>query len=444
MLKSKKHHQFLLLFFVFSVFFCIIGLLFPDSKIIRFVAFLCFMCYLFSLLYASFLFFYLFLLYIYAFLGQIISLLVNESGVYLTELNVTTNPNGSTLLLIILVSLFLFVNFYAFNIITKNSCKIYSSPSQTKMVPIVIGVNLIYIALFSLVLILYGNAYDSVDGNRVVYRHEYIPVWARILIDIQWLPVLMLGFILLFNKKRIFFTFLILHLYFRLMFGEKFTMLAQLTYLAFIPFILCKHDFIKIKYFIRFGIGVCILLIASLLINYVLLQGAGIERFIQRVAQQGQLWWYAVEYYQNNVNLDLFSNELSSSLLGDCKNGLDLLMCQTMPASIYNSYVSNGYVLTSGYPSILLYYFGSSAFIVFIMLSPFASIPLFLLFYSVKKGKLIATVVALRVFYSFFFFYGSGDFYQLFNFKTLLYIVFWIVLYYTPRITIFRNKNILS
>lgn len=427
----------LIFIFFITLFFSILALSFNDSYILRCVTLLSFFLFLFFLLKESLLFFYLFLLYIYGYVGQIISVFFIENKVYLNELSMYSQPNGAMSVLVMLIAVFLFINYFIFLFFFKNKSDFLGAAfSINKNGKIIILFNVLFFLIYALIIILYGNAYDSAEGNRVIYRHSYLPTWAGILIDIQWIPVFISGLLFVINRTKIFFFFLFLHLFFRLLFGEKFTMLAQLSYIAFLPYVVFFNNRINVYKFIYICTFLLLIFISIIIIYYFNIEEAGLERFSQRLAQQGQVWWYSFhDYFISNSNsIYSFINEFSSSSKGECLQGMDLIMCKIMTPSLYYLFLDNKYVLTSGYPAILLFYFREFGVIAFVFLSFIAILPLYLIFVSLRKGKIIASVFAFRLFFSFFSFYIVGNLSDLLNYKIIIYFIAWMAVYFMPNL----------
>lgn len=445
---NKNNITTILLVFGMSIisFFCyLLSFVNNETWIINPIILLSFICVNLIFVSRSFLFFYLFLLYIYGYFGQIISIYIIEMGVYLNELGLNSYSNGSMALLATIVQWSLVVSYLIFNPVIQYISKRVENIPTISFGGILI-INIVFLFIYSFIIIIYGDAYTAAGGDRVIYRHEYLPAWSGIFIDIQWVTVLVNGFLYVLNANRLFYFFLFANLFFRIMFGEKFTMLAQLSYISFIPYVIFMHHKIKTRKFIVASIIITIILFVSIIFNYSNVEGAGFERFEQRLAQQGQLWWVAVNnYIDHRVDINSsFLSEFSASVKGTCSQGMDMMMCNVMPDSLYKIYIEKQYVLTSGYPSILLFYFGRYGILLYFLLSVFMIIPLILLVCSVLKGRVLATIVSFRLFFSFFSFYIIGNLNELLNIKTLLYIVVWMCLYYYPKITLTIRKRKLS
>ncbi|EHE0834771.1 O165 family O-antigen polymerase, partial [Escherichia coli] len=385
------------------------------------------------------LFFYLSLLLIYGYSGQILSLFfIEQGGSYLNELQNQSHSNGAMSLLILIVTFAIMINYIFFTLVFRNLTKVrlwFANGNNTVRL-----INVLFIFAYISIIFLYGNAYGSAGGNRVIYRHDYLPSWAGIFIDLQWIPVLVLGLLYINNKKKEFFIFLILHLFFRVLFGEKFTMLVQLLYISFIPYVIFFHQEINVNRFIKIVLFFGVLLGTSIFLNYFFIENAGFERIEQRIAQQGQLWWYVVNNYLEKGGSISVINEFFSYNKGDCQQGMDLLMCKSMSPSLYQLYIEKQYVLTSGYPSILLLYFGPYGIILFLFASPLFLLPLVMLYVSLKNKKILASIISFRVFFSFFSFYAIGNMHDLLNLKTLIYFLLWLGVYSIPKIVFVNRK----
>ncbi|HCN8802887.1 TPA: hypothetical protein N6612_004406, partial [Escherichia coli] len=111
---------------------------------------------------------------------------------------------------------------------------------------------------------------------------------------------------------------------------------------------------------------------------------------------QGQLWWY---YFNEIVSQNTPTHAFMDEFIAD-ETGLIGLMKFSMPTYLYDSYMSAGYILTSGFPAIFVFYFGAWWLFPTMLCSLAYIFPVYFLTKSLYKGEILSFLISNRIFAS--------------------------------------------
>ena len=367
---------------------------------------------------------------IYVFVGQLISLLIVESGWNMIELGgLQTYPSYSLLCLALTAIFFIMTlavtaKFFIYKGLDAQLINKFSSNRILFYLPI------IYIIIIYIPIVVYGSALNTTNGNRVVY-YQMIPAIFNYLFQIKLflLPVAGLYY---FKRRSLFFFYLMSIIIWNILVGEKATGLWQSVYAIFLPYFFIRNKEIKIKKLI-FGLTLCVfVLISIIVINYVFVEGSGAFFIFDRISMQGQLWWYFFnEHINDNWPAHNIINEFTSNI-----TGLIALMESAMPPELFNSYMDRGVVLTSGFPVIFIFYFGWLWIIPTLFFAFLFGIPVYLFSKSLYRGNILCFIISCKLLFSFNVLFARGDIANFFDFKLMLYFLIALALNYLPRLKV--------
>ncbi|GKW31509.1 hypothetical protein PEC730217_02890 [Pectobacterium carotovorum subsp. carotovorum] len=372
--------------------------------------------------------FYLTLFPIYGLLGQLISLIVIEYGWVLIELGNVRSYSSYSLLFLALTS-YLFINIIYF---ISKACIFKNTNERTVLLfaknKILYYFPVVYLIVIYFPVFIYGPAFIATGGDRVAYLNLIPEIFDYIFKIKQF--ILPIAGVYYFLNKRFFFLYLFFIIIWNLLIGEKATGLMQSLYAIFIPYVLLNHEKIKIRNILISLFFIISFIVVSIILNYIFIQKAGAFFILDRISMQGQLWWYYFDQYISNSNphhniLDEFTSEY---------NGLQILMQYSMPSGLFNFYVDNGIGLTSGFPSIYLFYFGYFWLIPALLVSLLFGIPVYMITYSFYKGNIFSFLISNKIFFSLLVLLGRGDISNFLDYKLLIYIFVFIILQFMPRL----------
>lgn len=374
--------------------------------------------------------FYITFFPMYVFVGQLLSLFIVESGWDMVELGgIKTFPSFSLLLLALTAVLFNLVIFassklFIYKIIDVGLIEKISSNRLVFYMPV------LYLIVIYIPVVIYGSALSVTNGNRVVY-YQMIPSLFNYLFQIK-LFILPLAGLYFFKNKKFFWMFVIGIFVWNILVGEKATGLWQSLYAIFLPYFFIKHNDISTKKIILIFTLSATLVVGIIIINYVFVEGSGAFFIFDRISMQGQLWWYFFDQHiTNNVPIHNISEEFRNEY-----NGLIVLMQNAMPVSLFNSYMNRGVVLTSGFPSIFLFYFGYFWLVPTLFFALLFGIPVYLVSKSLYCGNVFCLIVSCKLLFSFNVLFARGDVESFFDIKLFIYFVLALILNYVPRLKI--------
>lgn len=372
--------------------------------------------------------FYITFFPMYVLVGQLISLLIVEHGWIMIELGgLKTYPSYSLLFLALTTLVFHFTittfsKLFFFKRIDPYFINKMSSNRALYYLP------LIYLVVIFIPIIIYGSALSTTNGNRVVY-YQSIPSIFNYFFQIKQfiLPIAGLYF---FKNKKLFYFYLAAVFVWNLLVGEKATGLWQSLYALYLPFFLIKYKEISTKKIIL-SLGACVsLIIAIILFTYIFVEKSGAYFLLDRISMQGQLWWY---FFNEQVILNKEPHPFIEEFT-NIYSGLIILMANAMPVDLFNSYMNRGVVLTSGYPTIFLYYFGLLWIFPTLFFAALFGLPVYFFSRSLYQGNILCLLISSKLLFSFNVLFARGDIESFFDYKLLVYLFLVIVFSYAPRL----------
>ena len=379
--------------------------------------------------------FYLAFFAIYCLLGQSISLLIIEHGWVLVELGGVKTYTTYALLFLVITAFF-FINILCF-IIKK---AIYSKVnndffSKLKGNKLIYFLPVLYLILVYLPVFIYGSAYTLTGGNRVTYR-EALPDFFSYLIQIRALIFPLAGLYIFNEKKRLAYIYILMVVLWNLLIGEKASGIIVSIYSIFLPYFLIEYKKINdLKLFIFLFVSVFFIII-SIILNYVFVEKNQVSFILDRFSMQGQLWWYYFnEIISNKMPTHYFLDEFTNE-----DTGLISLMRYAMPSGLYESYMKFGYILTSGFPSIFVFYFGYYWLLPTFLCSLVFVIPVYFITKSLYCGDIFSFLIATRIFSSLITLVAEGSIASFLDYKLFIYVFILIFLQYFPRLKIKFRK----
>jgi len=382
-------------------------------------------------------YFYTQFLNIYAFLVVLISLLVLEYGVYITEsLNYSYLNGATSAFLLFFFCFFLGLKFFIKALTSiKFTCfkQKKRSFSQQKYLAVLVSI-LCFLFLFSLFinLVLSPIPIFSENVNRLnFWEHARFPFFKLILGE-RSIPIA-IGLGVVFNfyrlhdlrvlKKITLLTF-IFYIIYLLMLGHKFSPLMLALFFFFVPTMIVEKPPLKLllKYaFFGFitGISYVLYTYSSIDTGIVSEYGGALGGALYRIfVLQGHVFW-------NMFNqLEMLRDGSWESLLWLVINDFDGLMLAmyTVSPDLAEGYLASGVRFTAGFPGFLL---------ATPLLFSFMFITLVLFIYSVIVVRLVVLAssgsiarLSIYIFMLYFFHFGftMGDFRFLFSFKFFLFL----------------------
>nr|BBM62630.1 predicted O-antigen polymerase [Escherichia albertii] len=375
--------------------------------------------------------FYLSFFFIYGLFGQIISLVVIEKGWYLIELGGIKTYTSYALIYLCITS-FIFINltYYLikisiYRIIEQDFFLNIKANKFLYMLPVAYLV-LIYVPVFY-----YGPALTVTGGNRILYRDVIHPFFAY-LMQIRALIFPLAGLYLFNKNKHYAYLYIMLAIVWNFLIGEKASGIIVTAYFIFLPYVLINYSRISnIKLLSVLVIGV-LAIIFSIVANYVFIEGNQAAFILDRISMQGQLWWY---YFNEIVSQNTPTHAFMDEFIAD-ETGLIGLMKFSMPTYLYDSYMSAGYILTSGFPAIFVFYFGMWWLFPTMLCSLAYIFPVYFLTKSLYKGEILSFLISNRIFASLITLTAEGSVGTFLDYKLFIYIIILLFLQYMPRVKI--------
>lgn len=410
---------------------CLQAALFGPNLVSNYLSALSFVILIISRLLYDKRVFYLSFFLIYSFFGQILSVLIIEHGWSLIELG---GVNGHLSLSLIFLSITAFIVVTSATYLIKKS--IYKKVdfvflSKIKKNKILYYVPIVYLILIFAPVLMYGTAFSYSGGNRLEYRSN-IPAFFGYLFQIRALIFPLAGIYLLNKRKTPALVYLFLAVIWNVLIGEKASGLIVTVYTFLVPFVLVEYKKFSYKAILFTLLTSVILIIVSILANYVLVEGSNASFIFDRMSMQGQLWWY----YSNTILFDNgmlhpISHEFSSS-----ESGLIALMHSAMPENIYNFYMANNIILTNGFPAIFVFYFGGLWLIPSLFCCLAYIFPVYFLSRSLYLGHIFSFLISVRIFTSIITLMAEGSIAKFLDYKFFVYVIVLLLLKFLPRVRI--------
>jgi len=296
---------------------------------------------------------------------------------------------------------------------------------------------ILFVAFFR--IIRYPAVFIGMD--RFIYAKQYLPgIWSRISTFATVFLPLDLMYYMKFKKKFGLFVILF-YLIYLFWIGTKFGMYLISIYWLVIPLVKKLNKKMVKKVTISFFV------LIFLLLGIVTLQGKLIynrvgdqntDYLVNRIAQQGQMWWATYKDYKGQMHIDETGDETRTffnSKLPDDKNyGIYKLMMHEIPSStFYNKVYIGGARYAFSTDASVYYYFNFIGLIIWtIVMGIFYSWIVKRYIDSFLNFRIISCLCFTKMFLSMNSILLQSDFNKLFSYETviLLIVVFGIDIFY--------------
>lgn len=401
-------------------------------------------------------FFLRYLMIFFAVIGNIAGVIIIETtGIYLHELQVNGFNAGSLALLsFVQFSFIFFLWIYDhLKILSQNDNKISLANISILGRHITLGQIFIWIVAISLMLMLlqsFSHPFFFTHIDRFQYRDLYIQgPWKLFLYIITNGIPFIFAIILQYkfannnewvSKKQIASLLLILFLIAVLFFmiGEKFggfwgiIVVACSIYSAYSEKFSLKRIHKQLRNLLVVFLVILGLLFLHRSLNYSANSFAGFQGYvIQRIAQQGQLWW---KIYDQEQNKSTHANELNDEIktyfqfgkanFNEYNHGIYKIMRMTTPGDVFEHKIASGSRYALSTLATIYYYFKEAGLLIYVMLAPFIIVIFMHCFvYAAKNCYVIELFLANKILFILYQVITQSDFDVLFSYKILLQIV---------------------
>lgn len=276
--------------------------------------------------------------------------------------------------------------------------------------------------------------------NRFEYAQTYISRWQNLLrvFPPMLAPLVLIPFL---RDKHLeingFIKNLIIpyipYLLFLIWTGNKYGAYIELIVFILVPLIVSDRIKVKSKYVLKYGIMLCLAILAFLFLYYHLqglsLLEAGYQVYL-RVACQGELWWKTIATVDNNgPNISEFANEImfqGEAIITEAsvkKYGVYHLMNLLGRATIVEQYGTIGTRFAASGMELPFYCFGFWALLLPILICPITAWINNMYLNAVKERRVFTAIVSARVIMLLIPALSQGDWYAFFSLVPFLFVL---------------------
>ena len=160
------------------------------------------------------------------------------------------------------------------------------------------------------------------------------------------------------------------------------------------------------------------------------------EYLVQRISQQGQLWWRTYDLYKGKIHYTEFDNEINAFIEGDkpnqesigAKNGIYKVMYLCAPESVVSAKLARGVRYTQADYAAVYYYFGVFGVAIYsILMGVLVSSVINSFIVSLQKKEYIKAMIYLRFFIIIrvtFSMFTFGGFLSFVSILSYIYLIF--------------------
>lgn len=292
---------------------------------------------------------------------------IAESGQWLSEVKYYSSLSGATARIMSLCFVILFFAFFTFRYLSRlKSVRFGMSPglNKTLLNLVIIAFSAFTVTLF-IVHLKYGHPNDY-GVDRYYYWANIAPKWAEYVKFLLSQFTVFIGLAYGLSRKKRYILLFVISLLAQFSVGDKFSGMLYATMTFIIPVvILLRINIGKLIFSTRF-IFMSVIFLAAMMsasyLSYVAISGAGsgIDRLVDRVVLQGQMWWAL----DNSSDLNSKGmGEILKNFIGigngdEFSTGIFYLMSIISPPSIFQWFADKGITMTMGSPVNLIYFFG--------------------------------------------------------------------------------------
>ncbi|HBC9222050.1 DUF6418 domain-containing protein [Enterobacter cloacae] len=292
---------------------------------------------------------------------------IAESGQWLSEVKYYSSLSGATARIMSLCFVIFFFSFFTFKYLSRmRSVRFGMSNKFNKVL-----LNCVVIAFFAftvtlfIVHVIYGHPNDY-GVDRYYYWANIAPKWAEYVKFLLSQFTVFIGLAYGLSRKKRYVILFVVSLLAQFSVGDKFSGMLYATMTFIIPIvILLKVNIGKLIFSARF-VFISVIFVTAMMsasyLSYVAISGAGngIDRLVDRIVLQGQMWW-ALDNSSNMSSKGL--EEIMSNFIGignsdEFSTGIFYLMSIISPPSIFQWFADKGITMTMGSPVNLIYFFG--------------------------------------------------------------------------------------
>ncbi|PWW11551.1 DUF6418 domain-containing protein [Mangrovibacter plantisponsor] len=359
-----------------------------------------------------------------------------ENNVLLSEIHQVSSPSGATTRILTLSFVIIAAAQFTFKKI-GNIRFLYGCLSLTTNKVVGWLLNFSVLSLIMLMIFFrlrYGNP-NEYGVDRFYYWNNIAPAWGQYAKFILQQLSLLIGVLYAETKRRYFLYFIIISILSQYIVGEKFTGLFLSLVFFITPIVLINNinigkKIFNIKAFLIISI-LFSLLIYSAYLSYYSISGSSdaFNRLLNRVVLQAQMWW-AVDWHSSGNMVS--STDILVHLFGfgasDESKGIRYLMSIIAPSDVFSIFMMRGVTFTMGGPVNLIYFFGFPLSIIAgVALGSYSGLIMRIIVDSIKTGDLILSLISIKLLYVLVRVITMGDFYQLFEIKTILCVIIFII-----------------
>lgn len=334
---------------------------------------------------------------------------IAEFGGYLAEIQENSYLTGATARNVSLAFFTIYFAHLSFSFFLNKIPNIYMKTGFSNIIKD--GINFTYIlmiiTLFGIWL-KYGHPNDY-GLDRFLYWNNIAPKWGQWLSSSLILFMIYFGYQYAISKKIIYIFMPILGCISFYLAGEKFTGFILCLFYFIIPVLMyTKKSLFQIFFNFKtiLVLFFCVLLLCCIIyFSYFYISKGNsdlaINRFLERILLQAQMWWKI-----DLLSLNKYPEDLSTIVTGfvgvdadKTQTGMYFFMQNIAPTSLYNMMVDNGITFTMLYPANLNYFFSFFlSFFMTIILGGYVGF-IFALIYKIIIGKHTILLIVVAVLY---------------------------------------------
>ena len=231
--------------------------------------------------------------------------------------------------------------------------------------------------------------------------------------------------------------------------GEKFTGLFMSTMVFFIPIVIFNKinllkKFISFKFIFLLSIF-CLLLFLSIYLSYSAISGEdrALDRFLERLALQSQLWWALdglTTMSMQPVHL-IKENLLGIGQTERFMQGIFYVMYLVSPDFVYDRFTEQGINMTMGGPINLAYFFGYPiSVVVCLAIGGLLGMIYYILYKTILLKDVLFILLAIKGLDGIYRAVVMGDVFYLLSAKVYLTIIIFVVYTFLSYYFHYRNK----
>jgi len=371
---------------------------------------------------------------------------IAESGQWLSEVKYYSSLSGATSRIMSLCFVIFFFSFFTFKYLSRvNTVRFGLSVGLNKiLLHCVVIAFTVFTAILFFVHMRYGHPNDY-GVDRYYYWANIAPKWAEYVKFLLSQFTVFIGLAYGLSRKRRYIFLFVISLLAQFSVGDKFSGMLYATMTFIIPVvILLRVNIGKLIFSTRF-LFIAVMFLGAMMtasyLSYIAISGAGsgIDRLVDRIVLQGQMWW-ALDNSSDMSSKG--TGEILRNFIGigngdEYSTGIFYLMSVISPPSIFQWFADKGITMTMGSPVNLIYFFGYPLSVIPAMiLGIIVGIGYHIFYRAILISDVILIFFGVKIMDSIFRAVTMGEIFYLFSLKFLVGLfafVFYILASWSAR-----------